>query len=196
MRGRPGRGLAVLLLGVVGACGEGSPAGSDADCEESLRAALPALWAAWEVPGDEVSVWKALATGLQGRALTEAYVRSWRARTRATAEGTSVQPLGHDVQQVVPVAGASACVADVTWTLRVVLSHDDHAHPRALRHRARLSAEAGRIVQVVPLAIDTLPARTADPFLTEADAGGYLLAEELMAAGFLDSDAGDGGGGP
>lgn len=150
-----------------------------------MREALPALWSAWSVPREEGAVWEALAEGLAGEVLTDAYVRTWARRDRMAAERTRIEPLGVDWGEV--RAWGPGCHAEVTWTLRVALAHQDHRHPRVLRQRARVEVARGRIVALAPLELDVVAEVVTDPFLDEQGVDGFLPGDELLRAGLLDS---------
>lgn len=152
------------------------------------REALPALWAGWTVAREEDAVWEALARGLSGPALTDAYVRTWQARALMAEEGTAVTPLGHDVEREVrrsPEAGG--CEVELTWTWRVALAHQGHRHLRILRDRAWVRLEEGRIVELVPLDASQVEGRVVDPWMDEAAVDpGFVPAEEWLEAGLMD----------
>ena len=169
------------------ACGE--PASPAPDCAHTVRAALPALWAGWDVPQTPDAVWDALATGLAGDLLTDRYVATWTRRARMAAEGTDVRPLSADIEAVEVVAGAG-CAADVRYALHVVIAHQGHRHPRVLRQEARVTLDGGRLVAAWPRALRVVEGRGGDPFLDDADAAGFLPGDVLLEAGLLDT--GDG----
>lgn len=173
----------VLLVAGMGCGPRQEPVA--AGCAEAVRAALPSLWSAWTVPQEEHAVWIALAEGLGGDALSEAYVRTWVRRMRMASEGTSIRPLGVDWGEV-EVEGPG-CGADATWTLRVALAHQGHRHPRVLRQRARVRLDRGRIVRMEPLDLDVVQAIVDDPFVEDAAVDGFLPGDELLEAGLLDA---------